>query len=88
MGFSVLPLRLASIAGILMLLAGGLFLANLLGQHLLHGEPFTDLGLLVALIVIFSGVQLFALGIMAEYIARIFFGVLGKTAYTIRERTS
>jgi undecaprenyl-phosphate 4-deoxy-4-formamido-L-arabinose transferase len=45
------------------------------------GFPF-----LASAIAIFSGVQLFMLGIIGEYLARMHFRLMDRPAYTIRER--
>ena len=47
------------------------------------GFPF-----LASTIAIFSGVQLFTLGIIGEYLARMHFRVMNKPTYVIREETA
>jgi undecaprenyl-phosphate 4-deoxy-4-formamido-L-arabinose transferase len=46
------------------------------------GFPF-----LASIIAIFSGVQLFALGIIGEYLARMYFRTMDRPTYVIREQT-
>ncbi len=83
-GFSTTPLRLASLAGFAMTLFGVLVLAYVVGRYLWEGSipgfPF-----LASIIVLFSGTQLFALGIFGEYLARIFNRSSERPTYVIKE---
>lgn len=83
--YTTIPLRFASILGLLFTLIGfGVFIYILVmyfAAGSIPGFPF-----LVSVITIFSGVQLFSLGIIGEYLARIFERTGGRTAYTISER--
>jgi undecaprenyl-phosphate 4-deoxy-4-formamido-L-arabinose transferase len=83
-GFSTKPLRLASWIGFIMTLFGlGVFVYVLviyftLGS--LPGFPF-----LASIIALFSGAQLFALGIFGEYLARMFDRTMDRPAYVVYE---
>lgn len=73
-GFSAWPLRIASLVGFLATLFGLLVLAYVLGRYILSGgTTVPGFPFLASAIAIFSGVQLFALGIMGEYLARLHF---------------
>jgi glycosyltransferase involved in cell wall biosynthesis len=82
-GFSSLPLQIASLTGFLFTIFGFLILVFVLIRYLFEasvpGFPF-----LASIIAIFSGAQLFAIGIIGEYLARVHFRVMDKPAYTIR----
>ena len=84
-GFSVLPLRLASLLGIALTLFGAAALAYVLGRYALHGSPVTGFPFLASIIIIFSGAQLFVLGVMGEYLARMHLRLLGRPAYALSE---
>jgi glycosyltransferase involved in cell wall biosynthesis len=84
-GFSVLPLRVASFLGLLLTLFGAGALAYVLGRYALRGSPVAGFPFLASIIIVFSGTQLFVLGVMGEYLARMHFRLLGRPAYTIRE---
>jgi len=86
-GFSVLPLQLASMLGFLFALFGGLVLLYVLGRYLIQGGSVPGFPFLASTIAIFSGVQLFALGIIGEYLARMHFRMMDKPAYVIRAQT-
>lgn len=86
-GFSTLPLRIASAIGFFFTLFGGGVLvyvvARTVQQGSIPGFPF-----LASIISIFSGVQLFSLGIFGEYLARIFNRSMNHPAYVIGEATT
>jgi glycosyltransferase involved in cell wall biosynthesis len=85
-GFSVLPLQLASIIGFAFTLFGIGILIFVLGRYLLTGDSVPGFPFLASVIAIFSGAQLFALGIIGEYLARIYFRILDRPSYVIREQ--
>lgn len=90
-GFSTLPLQVASLIGFSCTLFGIAILIYVVGRYLLEGSipgfPF-----LASIIAIFSGAQLFALGVIGEYLARMHFRMMNRPVYTVRnisdERTT
>jgi undecaprenyl-phosphate 4-deoxy-4-formamido-L-arabinose transferase len=82
-GFSTFPLRFASILGFAFTLFGIAVLVYVLARTFsegsLPGFPF-----LASIVSIFSGVQLFTLGIFGEYLARIFTRSMNQPAYIIQ----
>lgn len=84
-GFSTLPLQAASLVGFGFTLFGLLILAYVLGRYLLQGNPVPGFPFLASVIAIFSGVQMFVLGIIGEYLARMHFRTMEKPTYTVRE---
>jgi glycosyltransferase involved in cell wall biosynthesis len=86
-GFSVLPLQVASFVGFAFTLFGLLILARILITYVLHGSTVAGFPFLASIVAIFSGAQLFALGIIGEYLARMHFRVMEKPAYVVREAT-
>jgi len=83
-GYSTLPLRIASFVGFFMTLFGfGIFVYVFfvyLTLGSLPGFPF-----LASIIAIFSGAQMFTLGIFGEYLARIFDRSMDRPSYVIQE---
>jgi undecaprenyl-phosphate 4-deoxy-4-formamido-L-arabinose transferase len=86
-GFSTLPLQLASLIGFAFTLLGFGVLAFVVARYLIHGGSVPGFPFLASIIAIFSGAQLFALGIIGEYLARAHFRLMDKPAYSIRRRT-
>jgi len=85
-GFSTLPLRFASIMGFAFALMGVLILVYVLGRYLLTGSSVPGFPFLASIIAIFSGVQLFALGIIGEYLARMHLRTMERPTYVVREQ--
>jgi glycosyltransferase involved in cell wall biosynthesis len=86
-GFSTLPLRLASMIGFIFTLFGIAVLVYVIVRYIIQGGSVAGFLFLASIIAIFSGAQLFALGIMGEYLARIHYRTMEKPAYSIREQT-
>jgi glycosyltransferase involved in cell wall biosynthesis len=86
-GFSVLPLRLASIVGFASTFIGILILLYVLGRYLIQGATVPGFAFLASIIAIFCGAQMFAIGIIGEYLARIHFRLMDKPSYTVRTDT-
>jgi glycosyltransferase involved in cell wall biosynthesis len=83
-GFSTLPLQLASFTGFAATLFGIILLAYVLGRFILEGGSVPGFPFLASALAIFSGAQLFALGIIGEYLARMHFRLMDKPSYTTR----
>ena len=84
--FSTKPLRFSNIVGFVFTLIGFIGFIYVVTIYLIDGSvpgfPF-----LASAIMIFSGVQLFALGIIGEYLARVFERTAGRKPYTIAQTT-
>jgi undecaprenyl-phosphate 4-deoxy-4-formamido-L-arabinose transferase len=82
-GFSTVPLQLASLIGFGCTLFGIGVFVYVVGRYSLEGSipgfPF-----LASIIAIFSGAQLFALGVIGEYLARIHFRTMNRPVYVVR----
>jgi undecaprenyl-phosphate 4-deoxy-4-formamido-L-arabinose transferase len=87
-GFSTMPLQIASVMGFVFSLFGGLVLAWVLGRFLLQGNPVQGFPFLASIIAIFSGVQLFTIGIIGEYLARAHFRMMERPPFVIDERVN
>jgi undecaprenyl-phosphate 4-deoxy-4-formamido-L-arabinose transferase len=85
-GFSTLPLRIASILGFASTLFGLLVLVYVVGRFLLEGGSVAGFPFLASIIAIFSGVQLFSLGVIGEYLARMHFRSMERPTYAVRDR--
>jgi glycosyltransferase involved in cell wall biosynthesis len=82
-GFSTFPLQVASLAGFVFMLFGLSVLAWVLIHYILYGSAVPGFAFLASIIAIFSGVQLFALGIFGEYLARMHFRTMDRPTYVI-----
>jgi undecaprenyl-phosphate 4-deoxy-4-formamido-L-arabinose transferase len=86
-GFSTLPLQVASVGGIAFAMVGFALMLYVLASYLIHGGAVPGFAFLGAAIAMFAGVQLFALGIIGEYIGRIHFRSMGRPSFVVAERT-
>ena len=84
-GFSVLPLQLASVIGLVFTVFGMGVLAFVVGRYVFAGSSVAGFPFLASIVAIFSGAQLFALGIIGEYLARMHFRIMEKPTYVVRE---
>jgi len=83
-GFSTKPLQLASLIGFAFTLFGFGVLCYVLVRYFLQGAPVPGFPFLASIVALFSGAQLFALGIMGEYLARMHFRSMQKPPYVVR----
>ena len=84
-GFSVLPLQVASLTGFVFTVIGFAMMGVLLILYALRGSPVHGFTFLAISIAMFSGVQLLALGIMGEYLARMHSRIMDQPAYVVRQ---
>lgn len=87
LSFSNLPLRVASLAGLLTILCGCSYAAFILYHYLFGDASRIQPGwtALIMTVLVLGGVQLLCLGIIAEYIGRIFEEVKQRPLYVVRE---
>lgn len=82
-GFTTVPLRLAVWLGFLFMGFGFALFAYLLVRYTCFGVDVPGFTFLASTVTLFSGVQLFAVGIIGEYVARIFEGQLRRPTYAV-----
>ncbi|MGH9504284.1 MAG: glycosyltransferase family 2 protein [Terriglobales bacterium] len=87
-GFSTLPLQLASIVGLFFTLFGVGVLFFVMGRYFVHGGSVPGFPFLASIIALFAGAELFALGIIGEYLARMHFRSMQKPPYVVRVDTA
>ena len=86
-GFSTVPLQLASVIGFAFTLFGIGILIFVVVRYFLQGTPVPGFPFLASVIALFSGAQLFALGIHGEYIARMHTKILDQPPYAVASTT-
>jgi undecaprenyl-phosphate 4-deoxy-4-formamido-L-arabinose transferase len=84
-GFTTWPLQFASLIGFGLTLFGVGIFAWVVGRYLVLGYSVPGFPFLASIIAIFGGAQLFALGIIGEYLARIHFRSMGRPDSVVRE---
>lgn len=84
-GFTTVPLQLASWVGFGFTIFGFIVLVYVVGRYLIQGGSVPGFPFLASTIAVFSGAQLFALGIIGEYLARMYFRSMGRPTSVIQE---
>ena len=83
-GFSLLPIQLMSVAGILVALTGIGFGGYLFVRRLFVGPEVEGVFTLFAILFVFIGVLILAVGLVGEYVGRIYLEVRRRPTYRIR----
>lgn len=83
--YSALPLRVASLTGFVCTIFGLGVLVYVFARYFAEGGSVPGFPFLASIIALFSGAQLFSLGIIGEYLGRIHFRSMGKPSYVIED---
>jgi glycosyltransferase involved in cell wall biosynthesis len=83
--FSTVPLALASILGVLFCVLAFLFIIFIIVRKLIYGDPTSGWPSLVCIISLISGVQLFCLGIVGQYLSKTYLEVKKRPLYIVKE---
>lgn len=86
-GFTPLPLQIASIMGIMFSGFGFLLLLYVLINFLIRGGNVPGFTFLACAVTVLAGVELFALGMIGEYVSRIHFRTMGRPTFVVAEQT-
>lgn len=84
--FTTWPLRVMSLAGLVLSALSFAYGLVIVISHLLWGDPVQGWTTLITVILFFAGVQLIAVGVLGEYIGRIFSEVKRRPVYLVRCR--
>ena len=84
-GLSTLPLKIAAVLGFVFTLFGAIVLGWVLTEYMINGVVVPGFTFLASVIVIFSGVQLFALGVIGEYLGRLYLQSFDRPPFMVRE---
>lgn len=83
--FSTAPLSIASVVGVLFCVLAFAFLIFIFVRALIFGDPVDGWPSLVCIISLVSGVQLFCLGILGQYLAKTYMEVKKRPIYLVKE---
>ncbi len=84
--FTTAPLRFATVLGLLISLIAFTFMCYVLITTLIWGDPVQGYPTLMTVVLFLGGVQLLSLGIIGEYLGRIFHETKGRPVYIISEQ--
>ncbi|OPY12139.1 MAG: hypothetical protein A4E66_01216 [Syntrophus sp. PtaB.Bin001] len=82
--FSVVPLRMAALTGFLVAALTSIYMAYALASALLIGNVLDGWTSLILAVLFLGGVQLIAIGVLGEYIGKIFIEIKGRPRYVIK----
>jgi glycosyltransferase involved in cell wall biosynthesis len=86
--FSTIPLRAVVFAGFLISMCAMLMTCWIIFEYLFLGQPVAGFATLAAAIFFFSGIQLIAIGVVGEYVGRIFDEVKRRPLYVVAEEVN
>lgn len=81
--FSQVPLSLASWFGLFMTVVAFLFIIFIVVRKLIFGDPVSGWASTICVIILIGGIQLFSLGIMGQYIAKMYMEVKKRPHYIV-----
>ena len=85
--FTKWPLRAVSLAGLLLAIPALLYAILLIASYFLFGNDVSGWTTIVVGLMLFSGIQLFSLGVVGEYVGRIFEEVKSRPLFVVSART-
>ena len=83
--FSTFPLRLSSILGFVTALVGFIYILFLVIKTLIFGADIKGYPTLLSVIIFLGGIQLLSLGVIGEYLGRIFNEVKNRPLYLVEK---
>lgn len=84
-GFTTVPLRLATIVGALVSLFGFIYMIYIVFKAVFFGDPVAGFPSLIVIITLLGGIQLLFLGIIGEYLAKTYMESKKRPVYIIKE---
>lgn len=83
--FSTAPLAFAAFMGVFFCVASFFFIIFVIIRKIMFGDPTSGWPSLVCIILLVSGVQLFCMGIMGQYLAKTYMEVKNRPIYLVKE---
>ncbi len=81
--FTIAPLRLVSFVGIVVALAAFVYMLYVIIKAVIYGDPVAGYPSLMAVLLLIGGLQLLGIGILGEYVGRIFNEVKNRPVYFV-----
>lgn len=83
--FSTAPLAFAAFMGVFFCVASFFFIIFVIIRKIMFGDPTSGWPSLVCIILLVSGVQLFCMGIVGQYLAKTYMEVKNRPIYLVKE---
>jgi glycosyltransferase involved in cell wall biosynthesis len=85
-GFSTMPLAIASVAGVLFCVVAFLLLLYFFVKTLIWGDPVTGFPATICIILLLGGIQLFCIGILGQYLSKTYLETKRRPIYITKEQ--
>ena len=86
--YSTLPLRIATMLGFLISLISFLYMSYIVLKTILYGDPVAGYPSLLSIVLFIGGAQLLTIGILGEYVGKMFYESKGRPLYFVAEYES
>lgn len=83
--FSTAPLAIASVIGMLMLFVAFFFIIFIVVRTLMFGDPVAGWPSLVCIITLIGGIQIFCVGILGQYLSKVYLETKNRPIYIVKE---
>ncbi len=85
--YSTVPLALASLIGLLFCLIAFIMICVIIVKTLIWGDPVAGYPSMICVIFLIGGIQLFCMGILGQYLSKIYMEVKNRPLYIIKEES-
>ena len=83
--FTIAPLRISTLIGIIVSMIAFIYMCIIIAKTIIWGEDVQGFPTLMVVILFLGGVQLLSLGIIGEYLGRIFHETKNRPVYVVKE---
>ena len=84
-GFSTTPLLVSSVIGVVFCIISFIMIIVIIVKTLMFGDPVAGWPSAICIIFFVSGIQLFSIGIIGQYLAKTYLEVKNRPIYIVRE---
>lgn len=85
-GFSTVPLSIASVAGLLFCLVAFLLILFFFFKTIIWGDPVAGFPATICIILLLGGIQLFCMGILGAYLSKTYLETKKRPIYIVRKK--
>ena len=86
LSFSTVPLRISTVLGLIISLIAVISIFIIIGQTLIFGKDVPGYASIITTVLFMGGVQLICLGVIAEYISKMYLEIKNRPNYIIKEK--
>lgn len=84
--FTVKPLKIATIVGIIISIISFILAVEIVMQTLIMGKDIPGYASIITSVLFIGGIQLITIGILSEYVGKIYLEIKGRPQYIIKEK--